>query len=46
MLSGEAERIYRKWFMSPLPGTGLNLDFPLSDSMKALFRAPNDKPFQ
>jgi len=46
MLSGEAERLYRKWFMSPLPDTGLNLDFPLSDSMKALFWVPNDKPFQ
>lgn len=46
MTSGEAEQLYRKWFMSPLPDTGLNLNFPLSDAMKALFRAPNDKPFQ
>ncbi len=46
MISGEAERLYRTWFMSPLPGSGLNLNFPLSDSMKALFRAPNDIPFQ
>jgi glutamate/aspartate transport system substrate-binding protein len=46
MTSGEAERIYRKWFMSPLPGSGLNLNYPLSDTMKALFAAPNDHPFQ
>lgn len=46
MTSGEAERIYRKWFMSPLPGSGLNLNYPLSDTMKALFQAPNDHPFQ
>lgn len=46
MASGEAEQIYRKWFMSPLPSTGLNLNFPLSDAMRALYRTPNDKPFQ
>ncbi len=46
MRSGEAERIYRKWFMSPLPTTGLNLNYPLSETMKDLFANPNDKPFQ
>lgn len=46
MTSGEAERIYQRWFVSPLPDSGLNLNFPLSDAMRALFRAPNDRPFQ
>lgn len=46
MTSGGAERIYARWFMSPLPDSGLNLSFPLSDAMRALFRAPNDRPFQ
>ena len=46
MTSGEAERIYRRWFMQPIPPRQLNLNFPLSDSMRALFRTPNDKPFQ
>ena len=46
MTRGEAERIYRRWFTQPLPGSGLNLNFPLSDAMKALYRAPNDRPFQ
>lgn len=46
MTSGDAERIYRKWFMSPLPPNGLNLRFPMSDAMKSLYRAPNDNPFQ
>jgi glutamate/aspartate transport system substrate-binding protein len=45
MKSGEAERIYAKWFMSAIPPKGLNLAFPLSDDMKALFRNPNDKAF-
>lgn len=46
MTSGEAERIYNRWFVSPLPDSGLNLNFPLSDAMRSLFRAPNDRPFQ
>lgn len=46
MKSGEAERIYRKWFMSPLPSSGLNLNYPLSETMRALFLNPNDNPFQ
>ncbi len=42
--SGEAVKIYNKWFMSPIPPRGLNLNFPLSDGMKKLFASPNDKP--
>ncbi len=45
MTSGEAEKLYAKWFMSPIPPKGLNLNFPLSDDMKALYKAPNDKAF-
>jgi len=42
--SGEADAIYKKWFLTPIPPKGLNLNFPESDDMKALFKAPNDKP--
>jgi len=42
--SGEADAIYKKWLMTPIPPKGLNLNFPESDDMKALFKAPNDKP--
>jgi glutamate/aspartate transport system substrate-binding protein len=45
MKSGEAEKIYAKWFISGIPPKGLNLAFPLSEDMKALFRNPNDKAF-
>ncbi|WP_338911076.1 glutamate/aspartate ABC transporter substrate-binding protein [Mycetohabitans rhizoxinica] len=41
--SGEAAQIYKKWFESPIPPKGLNLNFPLSDDMKTLFKNPNDK---
>jgi glutamate/aspartate transport system substrate-binding protein len=42
-LSGEADRIYNKWFESPIPPRGLNLNFPESDEVKALFKNPNDR---
>ncbi len=32
--------------MAPNPPKGLNLGMPLSDDMKALFKAPNDKAFE
>ncbi|MCA8271826.1 glutamate/aspartate ABC transporter substrate-binding protein [Burkholderia sp. AU30280] len=41
--SGEAAKIYTKWFENPIPPKGLNLNFPLSDSMKKLYANPNDK---
>lgn len=45
LTSGDAEKIYAKWFMNPIPPKGLNLGMPLSDEMKALTKAPNDKAF-
>ena len=44
--SGETTKLYQKWFQSPIPPKGLNLDLPLSDEMKELFKNPNDKAFQ
>ncbi|MBF6990670.1 MULTISPECIES: glutamate/aspartate ABC transporter substrate-binding protein [Cupriavidus] len=43
MKDGSVNTLYTKWFMQPVPPKGLNLDFPLSDDMKALIKAPNDK---
>src|SRR5271168_2866870 len=31
--SGEAAKLYQKWFQSPIPPKGLNLELPLSDEM-------------
>ncbi|MBK1680556.1 glutamate/aspartate ABC transporter substrate-binding protein [Rhodocyclus tenuis] len=45
MTSGEAEKVYNKWFQQPIPPKGLNLGFPLSDAMKAIYKAPSDKAF-
>jgi len=43
MKDGSINSLYTKWFMQPVPPKGLNLDFPLSDDMKALIKNPNDK---
>jgi len=46
MKSGEAEKLFKKWFQSPIPPKGLNLNLPLSEDMKKLFANPNDKAYQ
>ena len=45
MKSGEAESLYRKWLMSPIPPKNINLNFSMSKEMMDLFKNPNDKPF-
>ena len=42
--SGEINKIYAKWFESPIPPKGLNLNFPMSDKVKELIANPSDKP--
>lgn len=44
--SGEMEVIYNKWFTQPIPPRNVNLEFPLSDSMRELFNNPSDTPYQ
>lgn len=44
MQSGEALKIYRRWFQSPIPPKGLNLNWPAPDALLELFREPNDRP--
>ncbi|RMN72409.1 L-aspartate-binding protein / L-glutamate-binding protein [Pseudomonas syringae] len=41
--SGEINNIYSKWFMSPVPPKGLNLNFQMSDEFKKLIGNPTDK---
>ena len=43
MKSGELVRIYGKWFTSPIPPRGGNLNLPMSDLLKQLIQTPNDK---
>ncbi|MDF0604382.1 glutamate/aspartate ABC transporter substrate-binding protein [Neisseriaceae bacterium TC5R-5] len=41
--SGEVKNMYAKWFTSPIPPKGLNLNFPMSAEFKALIANPTDK---
>ncbi|TCT06394.1 transporter substrate-binding domain-containing protein [Paralcaligenes ureilyticus] len=44
-VSGAAEKLYNKWFMSPIPPDNKSLNVPLSADMKALFSHPNDRSY-
>ncbi|MGS5085754.1 transporter substrate-binding domain-containing protein [Hydrogenophaga sp. A37] len=44
MRSGEALKIYRRWFQSPIPPKGLNLNWPPPDALLDLYRSPTDQP--
>ena len=41
--SGQINDIYAKWFTQPVPPKGLNLEFPMSDTLKKLIASPTDK---
>lgn len=40
--SGEINRIYAKWFQSPIPPKGINLNIPMSEQLKAVIAKPTD----
>lgn len=44
MRNGEVERLYEKWFLSPIPPRGINLNFPMNDLLKVLIKTPSDAP--
>lgn len=46
MRSAEMTKIYNKWFMSPIPPKGLNLNFPMSAEVAKLYKEPNDRAFE
>ncbi len=43
MKSGEIEKIYAKWFLSPIPPKNVNMNFPLTPAIREAFAKPNDK---
>ena len=43
MKSGEIDKIYAKWFTSPVPPKNSNMNFPQSPAIKEAFKNPNDK---
>jgi glutamate/aspartate transport system substrate-binding protein len=42
--SGEAAKLYDKWFMQPIPPSNTKVGLPASDATKAAWASPNDKP--
>lgn len=44
MKSGEFEALYKKWFQSPIPPKGINLEVPMSQELKDNLTALSDKP--
>ena len=42
--SGEFERLYKKWFQSPIPPRGVNLNVPMSEQLKQNMKTPTDRP--
>lgn len=41
--SGEINEMYKKWFQMPIPPKNINLNFPMSDQLKALINNPHDR---
>lgn len=42
--SGEIHAIYRRWFETPLPPSGLNLKLPMSAALRRVIANPTDSP--
>jgi hypothetical protein len=44
MHSGEFERIYAKWFLSPIPPRGRSLNLPMNEALRDNLRKLSDQP--
>jgi len=44
MKSGEFETLYKKWFQSPIPPKGINLNAPMDKALIENMKALSDKP--
>ncbi len=44
MKSGDFEKLYKKWFMSPIPPKGINLNAPMSKDLQDNLKKLSDKP--
>jgi len=44
MKSGEFEALYRKWFLSPIPPRGINLNAPMNHELRENLKQLSDKP--
>jgi glutamate/aspartate transport system substrate-binding protein len=44
MKSGDFEKLYTKWFMSPIPPKNISLNLPMSQQLRDNLKAQSDKP--
>jgi len=44
MKSGELDKLYARWFMAPIPPKNVSMNFPMSEQLKQLIKAPSDAP--
>ncbi len=44
--SGEMAKVWDKWFMQPIPPKNSRVGLPVSESTKAAWATPNDKPME
>ena len=44
--SGEAAKLYDKWFMQPIPPSNTKVGLPASEATKAAWANPTDKPLE
>jgi glutamate/aspartate transport system substrate-binding protein len=42
--NGEIDKLYTKWFMSPIPPKSANMNFPMSDTLITVLKNPTDAP--
>ena len=43
MQSGAVDELYAKWFTKPIPPNNVNLNFPMTDAVREVFRTPSNK---
>lgn len=43
MKSGAIEQIYTKWFTKPIPPNNVNLNFPMTDTIREIYKNPSNK---
>ena len=46
MKSGELDKLYARWFQSPIPPRNSNMNMPMGATLKGLIANPNDRPME
>ena len=44
MADGSLAKLYSKWFQAPIPPKNTSVNLAMGETLKGLFKAPNDKP--